>query len=192
MDNPYNNDPEDLAESMYKMVDLGFWMGEILPVVGGGIVAKVAASQLMPILGLKYEGIQRHIGNVVASALTGAVGYFVTKDKDLSAKLLAGGFVATLMDIIYAIAGKVPMISGTAPALGELNLFGADDLEKELERRIMREVEGGGVHQYEDTSEQVRLAQWPAERGTSAFVTAEELRPEMAGMDAFVTAEEIS
>lgn len=175
---------------MSKIVDLSFWMDAVVPVVGGGVVAKIAASQLTPLVGVKYEGFARHAANLVASGLTGAVGFFITKDAELSAKLLAGGLVATLIDLLYGVAGKVPLIAATAPAMGDLDIFGADDLEKELEARIMKEVESG-VSQYEHPSENVQLAQWPPERGTSAFVTSEEIAPEMAGVDDFVSIEAI-
>lgn len=189
-DNPYANDnPEDIATTLQAPLKVSFWMENVVPVVAGGLAAKIAASQLMPVLGLEYKGLQRHVGNLAASAIIGAAGFLLTKDAALAGKLLAGGLVAALGDVIYSVAGGMPMVAMTAPAMGDLDLFGATDLEKELEARIMREVESG-VSQYEDPSEAVQLAQWPRERGTAAFVTREELSGG-AGIGDFITAEAI-
>jgi len=154
--------------SLKKVADVGFWMDEIVPVAVGGIASKVAASQLMPMVGLAYSGIRRHVGNVVASALTSAVAYFVTKSGKTSSQILAGGLTAALVDVIYAAFGSEPIVAATAPTMGDLSLFGASNLERELEERILREVEGGVS-------------------GVNDFVSREALQ----GLDAFVTAEEI-
>lgn len=157
--------PGGAMAGLKKIADLSYWMDEIVPVAVGGVASKVLASQVMPLVGLAYGGVQRHVGNVVASALASAVTYFVTKSGKTSSQVLAGGLTAALIDVIYAAFGSQPIIAATAPTMGDLSLFGASNLEKELEERILREVEGG----------------------VSDFVSRESLQ----GMDAFVTAEEI-
>jgi hypothetical protein len=160
--------PGGALAGLKKIANLGYWMDEIIPVAVGGVASKVAASQIMPMIGLSYSGIQRHVGNVVASALTSAVTYFVTKSGKTSSQVLAGGLTAALIDVIYAAFGGQAFIAATAPTMGDLSFFGASDLERELEERILREVEGGVS-------------------GVNDFVSREALQ----GMDAFVTAEEI-
>jgi hypothetical protein len=159
--------PGGALAGLKRVADLGYWMDEIVPVAVGGLASKVLASQVMPMVGLSYSGIYRHLGNVVASAVTSAISYFVTKSGKTSSQILAGGLTAALIDVVYAAFGTQPVVAGTLPVPGAgfsgLGLGAGSDLERELEERILREVEGG----------------------VGDFVTRESLQ----GMDAFVTAE---
>lgn len=170
-----DNPMEALGEAVETTFSTEFWSETVLPMGAGYIGGQFAG-------GLVYGLVQKLGGSAVAgsgilpsvarvgskalgSAAVSAAAFFITKDRDVAGKVLAGGLVAVLASIVQEIVGIEAYKSITGMAeIGDM----AAELTDELKARIAESVRG-----------EIARAEGAAgyQAGVNAFVTAESLQP---------------
>lgn len=163
-----------------------FWMRTVIPMgagfVGGSFLGGLAYAGTQQLVG-QAEGAagsaQRIGSRALGASAAGAVALFATKDADLSAKVLAGGLIAVVVQVIQEVFGidTYEKITGMADFVGGV----AQDLTEELKERIARSVRG----------------EIEAAEGTAGFLTTQNLEtapqlgpgPRMGDVGSFVSTE---
>lgn len=190
-----DNPVEAVGEALETTFSVDFWSDTVLPMgagfVGGQFVGGLVYGLAEKVLGDTVKGsgfvpsLARVGSRAIGSAGVSALAFFVTKDRDVAGKVLAGGLVAVLAGIIQEIFGmdvykKMTGMEGIEDV--------AADLTEELKKRIAESVRS-----------EIRAAEAGAPAGVSAFVTTQDLAPaptlgpgpRVGDMGAFVTAEEM-
>ncbi len=163
-----------------------FWMRTVLPMgagfVGGSFLGGLTYAGAQQLVG-QAEGVggsvQRVASRTLGAAGAGAVALLATKDADLSSKVLAGGLIAVVVQVIQEVFGidTYEKITGMADFVGGV----AQDLTEELKERIARSVRG----------------EIEAAEGTAGFATTQDLQvapqlgpgPRMGDVGSFVSTE---
>lgn len=163
-----------------------FWMRTVIPMgagfVGGSFLGGLTYAGAQQLVG-QAEGVggsvQRVASRTLGAAGAGAVALLATKDADLSSKVLAGGLIAVVVQVIQEVFGidTYEKITGMADFVGGV----AQDLTEELKERIARSVRG----------------EIEAAEGTAGFATTQDLQvapqlgpgPRMGDVGSFVSTE---
>lgn len=123
----------DTLESLFHM-GLGF--GGV--VVGGRMVYK----KLIPSLGESAIG---RVGTMLGSTIIGtALAGFLTKNRSLTARVLAGGLLGTLWQGITEVLPE--SAKEFVPTLGDAPE--TEEFRKAIEKEVLRELRGNGVQEY--------------------------------------------
>lgn len=189
-----NNPMEAVGEALETVIDVDFWKDTVLPMgagfVGGQFVGGLVYGLIQKIGGANVTGsgalpaIARIGSKALGGAAVSALAFMVSKDRDVAGKVLAGGLVATLVQIITELFGK-----DTYSKITGMEGFDdmAADLTDELKARIAQSVRG-----------EIARAEGGAP-AVSAFVSTQDLAPaphlgpgpRVGEMGSFVTTQEL-
>lgn len=189
-----------VGDAFRTVIDVEFWKETVFP-MGAGFIGGQFAGGLVYGLAEKVLGADKIAGagwmpsaarigsRAAGGALLSGLAYLVTKNKDLSSKVLAGGLVAVLASVIQEVFGKdvYDKMTGMSGFIGGMSA----DLTEELKSRIAASVRGeiaraeSGVH---------------GDAGVSAFVTTQDIAPaprlgpgpRVGEMGSFVTSEALT
>jgi hypothetical protein len=189
-----------VKEAFGTLLDVNFWKESVLP-MGVGFIGGQFAGGLVYGLAEKVLGSDKVSGSGIVptaarvgsraagGALLSGLAYFITKDRDLAGKVLAGGLVAVLAAVIQEVFGQdvYNKMTGMAGYVGDMSA----DLTEELKNRIAESVRGEIARAESGVQ---------GDAGVSAFVTTQDLAPapnlgpgpRVGEMGSFVTSEALS
>ena len=170
----------DALDTVKSVFDVDFLTGTALPVVGGFFASRAISGAVGgAILGDKYVGAMRHVGNLVSSGLTAAIAGFLLKDPKLAGNVLLGGVVNAVAGVARDLVKNVGFVTASPMMREAFGLSGlGDDVNAAVEAEVMREL---GVSDYvsaeqlsrserigdyvsaEQLSRSERIGQYPAE-----------------------------
>ena len=138
-----DNPIEAVGEAFETAITPDFWTDTVLPMgagfIGGQFVGGLVQGLVEKLGGAAVQGtgivpsLARVGSRLIGSAAVSAAAFMVTKDSDIAGKVLAGGLVAVLAQVLVELFGK-----DTYSKITGMSGFGAaaDSLTSELKRRI--------------------------------------------------------
>lgn len=174
------------GETMETLFHLGLGFGSVIP-LSRFITNNVLPNAWVTPDTMSYWKVGSTLGTtVLGTALMG----LVTKDSKMTSRFLAGGLLATLWQ------GLSEFLPATAKAyIPTLGAPGSDAFRQAIEKEVLKELRGGGVHGYlqaagtEGVSTYLTPAgiQYLPAAGTEAYLTEVNANRAESGMGAYLT-----